>query len=362
MQNRRFHFTDIAIRSLPFHDSTTYVWDGHSTLGLRIGKRSKTFLVITPNGKRVTIGRYPRITLQQARLRINSAHSAPSTAPALSAVLDQFLKAHAAKTRPLTQRNTSRLLHKHLASLHAGKPIDQITTTDLTNILDGLLRTPAEANSAHAKITAFFAWCVRRKIIPVNPLSGVPMPAKINRRSRVLSDVELKQILKTALRNVNPPYYFGVLVLILAYCGLRRMEAYQLTWSRITPRTITIPAANAKNHTELVLPNTIGGYLAAIPKTGDALFPLPINWNNAKRKFDVECGVKNWVLSDLRRKLSTSMAEWEICSIDTTEAILNHTGTRNPIQRTYDRATRFEPMRKALSAYTDRLDALIKSG
>lgn len=62
---------------------------------------------------------------------------------------------------------------------------------------------------------------------------------------------------------------------------------------------------------------------------------------------------------DLRRTLSTKMAEWELATPDVVEAILNHTtGSRSQIQRVYDRHNRLPQMRRALTAYADRLHAL----
>jgi hypothetical protein len=56
------------------------------------------------------------------------------------------------------------------------------------------------------------------------------------------------------------------------------------------------------------------------------------------------------------------MAEWEIAPPDIVEAILNHkAGTRNKIQRIYDRHNRFPQMQRALAAYADKLQALIRA-
>jgi site-specific recombinase XerD len=357
----RFNFTDLALRALPFSERTTYVWDGYTTLGLRIGKRSKTFIVIKPNGKRVTLGRYPALSLQSARRRINVPQPI-SASPLLSQALDAFLTAHAAKTRDLTQRNTRRLLFKHLEPVHGRTPLDQITTNDLTAIIDKLLRTPAEANNTHAKITAFFNWCVRRQIIPRNPLAGVPMPAKITSRDRVLTDPELAAVLKTSLDLAQTPY--GMLILIIIHIPFRKNEAFTLTWSQITDHTITIPSSIAKNHVQLVVPNTIARFLSTIPKTRERLFPDNIHWQRAHQLFQQQARVYDWGCHDLRRSFSTKAVEWECDGADvaTVEAILNHTtGSRSKIQRVYDKASRLPRMQRCLLDYQRKLHALIAS-
>ena len=251
-----------------------------------------------------------------------------------------------------------RVLLKHFLPLHGSTPLDRITTNNLSAITDSLLKTPSEANTTHAKLTAFFNWCVRRQMIAKNPLTGLPLPARVKQRDRVLTDDELAAILRAALKIIHTPY--GAIIMILAHTGLRKTEVATLSWPHITRDTITIPKELTKNHVELVLPNTINGYLASIPRTSPALFPLSNDWHRAKKKFDDLCGVSGWVLHDLRRTLSTKMAEWEIAPPDVVEAILNHTsGSRSPIQRVYDRHGRLPQMRRALAAYTDRLAAMI---
>ena len=159
---------------------------------------------------------------------------------------------------------------------------------------------------------------------------------------------------------IRTPY--GAITIIVAFTGLRRNEAHTLSWPNITRDTITIPKEIAKNNTELVLPNTINGYLASIPKTGPNLFPGNIRWHDALTSLHARSDTSDWKLHDLRRTLSTNMAKWEIAPPDVVEAILNHTtGSRSQIQRVYDRHSRLPQMRRALGEYADRLHALMTS-
>ncbi len=360
--------TDLAIQRLPSSDTFVTYWDeALPSFGIRCGKRSRTFVCVRgQTRRRISLGRYPFTTLKEARAKAhaliaNGSVADKNDAPKAAYVLDQYFAAHEKSTRPSTHKEARRLLVRHFVAHFAERPIDAISTNDLTRTIDALLHTPAEAIKAHAAISGFMNWSLRRQLITRNPLAGMPLPAKPKSRDRVLSDTELVIVLRQALRIINTPY--GAILIVLIFTGLRKSEAHQLRWSWITRETITIPKEVAKNDTQLILPNTINGYLASVPRTSDRLFPDTIDWRSAKKRFDEVCNLTGWVLHDLRRTLSTKMAEWEIATPDVVEAILNHKSgsSRSQIQRVYDRHSRFPQMRKALGDYADRLNDLMKA-
>ena len=303
MLQKRLKFTDLILSSLAYTDATTYVWDTHAPgLGLRIGKRTKTFVAIKPDRKRLTLGKYPYICLLDARKRHaaikygNCLGASPhSTALIASYAVEQYLQSHSSKARASTLKQTERILSKRFLPVFADRPLDLITTNDLTAVIDPIARAaPSEANAVHAKLNTFFNWCVRRQMIARNPLAIVPRPAPIPERERVLTDRELAAVLKAALSIAHTPY--GAILLILMHTGLRRNEAYELRRQRITSDTITIPKELAKNGVELVLPNTIGKFLAVVPNTGNRLFPETLHWHSAKLRFNAKCGFADWRL------------------------------------------------------------------
>lgn len=369
--------TDLFIQRLPACDPhTTYYDKTMPNFGIRVGKRSRTFVFMHGlQRRRISLGRYPFTTLKAARSKASALLSGtivPSQngGPKAAAVLEQYFDAHEKTTRPSTHKEARRLLVRHFLAHFGGRPINDITTGDLTRVIDALLKTPAEAIKAHAAISGFMNWSLRRQIVTRNPLAGMPLPAKPKSRDRVLTDPELAAILRAAQRTIDQT--FSKIVYILAFTGLRKNEAATLTWPNITPETIRIPPNITKNNVELILPNTINDFFDSFKPLHLALFkpppepelfiPIIIHWPSDKREFNKLCGVTEWVLHDLRRTLSTKMAEWEIAPPDVVEAILNHvTGSRSQIQRVYDRSKRMAPMRRALEAYRNRLRALMAS-
>ena len=81
---------------------------------------------------------------------------------------------------------------------------------------------------------------------------------------------------------------------------------------------------------------------------------------NLKKTLDRHCSVKDWTLHDLRRTWATISAEELDTPPHIIEAVLAHqSGTA--VARTYNRAKYIEPMRKALIAFEDWLQALLSN-
>ena len=122
------HMTDIALRALPLSDvQRDYSDDVIPGLTLRVGKRTKTFMLKVGgrNGrKRYTLGRYPDLSLQEARTRAKvliGEHAKKREPEELripfGEALDVFLDIHCAQNnRRSTAKETERLLTRHFRS------------------------------------------------------------------------------------------------------------------------------------------------------------------------------------------------------------------------------------------------------
>src|SRR5262249_54980697 len=151
---------------------------------------------------------------------------------------------------------------------------------------------------------------------------------------------------------------------IAIHTGMRRGEVAQLEWSFIKPETITLPSKLTKNSRVHILPNLIGTELKSIPHVSKYLFPSSVEttfsgWSKGKAALDELCKVEDFVLHDLRRYFSTTMAKLGV-RIEITEAILNHvSGSRSQLQRIYDRYDRLPEMRQALTLYEEHLAKIL---
>ena len=85
--------TDLAIRALK--PDTGYCWDATTpAFGLYVGKHRKTFVAVLNGGRRIKIGLYGDLSLQEARLRVKRrAILTPDRRPNLTP-LDRELVSH----------------------------------------------------------------------------------------------------------------------------------------------------------------------------------------------------------------------------------------------------------------------------
>jgi integrase len=366
----RHRLTDKYLASLKGNGAYRTVWDTQlPAFGIRCGKRRKTFTVMVgKRRRRITLGHYPQLSLHDARDKARRLFlDPPNSSLPFKDVLNQYISLHLQpNTRATTARQAEQVLRKHFKHFY-GTPIAQLTRTAILSTIDALIETPAAANQATSCFGAFLQWCLRRGILQVNPIAGYGSPIKLRSRERVLSDEELFTIAKITLFS-QEQYHQRVALLLLTGQRLNeigRMEWSWLRWTSQEHHTFTIPAHIAKNGHEHTLPLTphVHQIINSIPKTSKFLFPLPSDpektaqsWSYYKRRFDQECGFSNFTLHDLRRTLSTKMAAWELAPPHVVEAILNHrTGTRNSIQRVYDRHTYLPQMKIALELYEKKI-------
>ena len=354
-----------TIKSLPHNGRQMTYWDQSlPAFGVRVGARRKTFILIANGGRRIKLGCYPHMKLQQARtlaiLRMHGPSTSQNAARASDAV-EHYLNTHHAQSRPRTRAEQERLLRKHFLPKVGTRPLDRVTTADIVQITDALKGKPSEQLHVHRALKTFFTWALQRQSIQQSPLANLPPPAKQRDRDRLLSDDEMRAIYQAAQ---NFGYPFGFIVLIGIHTGLRRNEIGSLKWDYITRHLITIPKELTKNGREHVIPNLINDNLALIPRTSQYLFPTSTGspfcaWGKNKIRLDNACKIKDFVLHDFRRYLSSTMRRLHV-PIDVTEAILNHVGgSRSRVQRIYDRHDRLPEMRHALELYEKHLADLI---
>ena len=170
-----------------------------------------------------------------------------------------------------------------------------------------------------------------------SPCENLPLPARINSRSRVLSVAEIATIYRAAWEYGYP---FGHIVRVLLLVPLRRNEARSLRWEYLAADTIELPGTITKNGQPLSMPvcPMLASLLKTVPRTNnDFLFPSrhdherPFNgFSKCKKKLDEISGVEDYTLHDCRRSISTVLASPPISTAPhVIDALLNHvTGTR----------------------------------
>ena len=369
--------TEISIKNLqaPAMGQTTYSDDLVPGFGVRVsqgGVRSFV-LVYGRNRKRVTLGRYPVISLQDARTKARELlaertlgkRDAPSIK--FEDAMALFLSTHYPENspKPRTKADTERLLRKHFLTPLRYEKIADIHTYTISEFIDRLQDTPSEARHAFAAIRLFMGWAVGRGYITRSPCEGLQPPPLGVSRNRVLTGDELKKVLKQARSGGSN---FNNLVQLLIYTGQRRSEiaSIRAEWIDFDKRTITLPPAITKNKRQHTFP--FGKMAEAVLRKGaeeGLLFPArgkdtPFNgWSKAKAALDKSCAIAPWTIHDLRRTCATNIAALGI-PVQVTEKLLNHvSGTTGGIVAVYQRHTYLDEMREAVETWEAHLKKLL---
>ncbi len=149
--------SDLSIRALPVPERGQKIhWDTMPGFGIRISQGgTRTFVLV--HGERrqfITIGRYPIITLAQARTKAREILAKktlgidrPQSAE-FEEAMNLFITKHCeVRNRPKTAAETARLLRKHFLPTFRCYSLDEIPTRRIAAILDELLDTPSIVNS-----------------------------------------------------------------------------------------------------------------------------------------------------------------------------------------------------------------------
>ena len=363
------HLTDLTVRSLKAsRGRVTYADASFPAFGIRVGQRSKTFVVVVGAArKRVTLGQYPALSLQEARQKARAYYHGlvefdeNTGGITLADAVDDFLRKHRPQNKIRTRRDTERQLRRHFIPRYGKQPLNDLTTRDITKVTDELLDRPSEAIHAHAALSVFLGWCHARQLITTNPIAPLPLPAKPRSRDRVLTDDELKAVWKAAGDMGGP---FGTIVRVCIRTGLRRSEVAALQGAYIKPDRITLPGFLMKNNAEHSIPNSIADLLARTVPHG-YLFPNCTGstfnaWSKTKARLDTLSGVTGYVLHDLRRTFSTTHAR-----IGTpphiTERLLSHKTSQSltPLARIYNRYEYWDEQCRAMKTYLEFLAGLV---
>jgi integrase len=369
----KVRLTDIAVRRLasPNRGQVTYWDEATPGFGVRCSSKSKSFVVMFGEKRRLkTLGRYPSLSLSDARKEARQFLAQVLDGPMVADIpvitfgvaRDEFLRDCAARNKPRTVADYTRLLNRHFKFK---ADIRSLSRQQIMKIVSSLSGTPYEQAHAYVAIRTMMNWCVRHGYID---RSAVPsMSYRTKSRNRILTEVELKAVYR---HSTNHPYPYGPIVQLAILTGQRRGEIVAMRRSWIADDTMVFPEGFTKNKHEhrLPLPPTALSLIGRLPNSGDLLFPARNNiektfngWGKCKSRFDDGLELAPYTLHDLRRTFSSNMAMLGV-PIQVTEKILNHiSGTVSGVAAVYNRYSYFDEMLAALRQHNDYLENLINS-
>ena len=350
----------IAALTIPAGKREAWLSDDR-VAGLRVRAMAgaKTFYACwtdraTGERRRERLGAWPGLTLEKARdaARVRLGDLAKGIDPravraaqreaaerdkaeralTLASLVEDWAALHLSHKRPRYAAEAVRAIKVAFAK-HLTKPAARLSKAEAVAVLDGIAKdgSAAMAGRTLAYGRACYAWAEKRGRVPDNPFKGVPIPAAVVARDRVLTDEETGRIWNAAL-GMGEPWgpLFRVLLLTLA----RREEVAGMRWSEISAdlSTWTIPAARMKRgqaHT-VALPEPARDALGAVTriKGQDLVFSTTgktavSGFTKSKAALDKAAKVTGWRLHDIRRTGVSALAALGINPV-TADLLLAH--------------------------------------
>jgi integrase len=350
---------------------------------------------------RSTIGRYPDVTLGQARqaadgLRAKVAsginpidqkrsdrHDASSKA--FRVLADRYLDEHARRFKRSHAADEASL-KLHILPKWGGRRFDQIERADVIELVEGIVKagTPVQANRVHALISMIFSFALDADLVKANPCARLKKRGVETRNTRVLSDDEISQFWRrTVLQPVTRKVGLALRLVLLTGCrpgeaaGIVRSELADI--DRPGKAAWLLPAGRAKNGRAHLIPLSDTARLTVlsanelIADSEKYLFPSPVERGGpitghaltvAMRRMTKKIeglALKTWKADppsphDLRRTVATRLSQLGIPPEDVA-AILNH--VRSDVTgRHYDQYQRAAEKRRALEAWAACLQVI----
>lgn len=371
------NLTELAIKAA----SAGTLWDSSlKGFGLRVGKHSKTFIVLVESGRRKKLGRYPLLTLAQAReqaKRILAEKQLGKVRPTFT----PFAEARDAYLADCTHLRPSTLeLYRRHCTVHfpfQRKAVADIAPADILKNLKGL--PPSEKEHAFRYGRRMFRWFLNNHLIETSPFERLEKPPAGTSRDRVLSEHELRIVYRTAHRATSG---FHRLILAIIHTGGRRNEVTRLEWPYIVKDTLTFRGATRKVRKTQEHDHTIpiGPKFQAILKTfprfdgNQYLFPatrthvrgkattVMTGYSDMMRDFLEETGTTHWTPHDLRRTMVTVMCEKLDVLPHIADWIIAHVSAKpSGAAHIYNRAVYLRQARDAIGRWEQYLSSLLRN-
>lgn len=375
--------TDALVRSLKPRNKRYDLYD--ATLpgfGVRVATSGALswVLLTRQNGrrKRVTLGRFPVMSLAKARetartalseIRDGTFDQKQASVSFADAVEDWYAREQRARK---SFQQVEQAMQLHVLPYLGRHQLDQITKADLMRVIDRIADKGklVQANRVRAFVTRFFNWATERDLVKSSPAAALPKPAKEVSRDRVLSKDELRSVWQAADQMGFP---FGRIVQILILTAQRRDEVAGMHWSELDlehARWVIGKdrAKNGKAHVVHLSSQTLA-ILSKLPRREDTGLAFSTTgrtavsgFSKAKAALDARSQVSDWRIHDLRRTTATFMADELRITPAVVDRILNHvSGSVTGVAAIYQRGEHLAEREAALDAWGLFVESLVNS-
>ena len=381
MVAKKKRFTDLKIKKLAPKGSAYDVREGEG-FGIRVlpsGSKSWFFMYhFDGRKKRLTLGRYPHATLEQARKAHREALSALDAgidpgeerdlrkeAVKVVELVDFYIKKWA-KPRKRSWSEDKRQLDKDVIPRWGHRKAIDISRVDVRRLLDDVAdRAPIAANRLLAVIRKMFNFALDQGFIEMSPCLGIKAPSPEHQKERVLSESEIKAFWHGVTGSKISSEARKALQLILI-TAQRPTEICTMRWEDIDGEWWTIPGEISKNKKAHRVPLSPLAMEVLGERGVGYVLPPPISKgeyiNRASVSQTVIRGYRQWGIEesftphDLRRTAASHMTGMGIPRL-VVQRILNH--AEQGVTAVYDRHSYDKEKRTALEAWSRSLGEIL---
>lgn len=342
---------------------------------------------------RLTLGRYPEISIAEARRVAADYQSlakkgldpkaqleviADDTKDSVEDLVKLFLEKHVSANKLRSEWKIRIAFDTHILPKWKHRSASSITRQDARLLIETASKKhkrkdgryeggPEAARTTREVLSQLFEWACVQELVPANPIAGFKDLVKKQSRDRVLSMEELQAIWKaSSITN----YPFGPMVKLLLLTACRRGEWAGARWSWINfkDHLMEIPSDNYKSKRVHVVPLSKQA-LEILKNTkrwdeGDYTFSgtkgeRPVSgFSRAKTIIDkavdeeLERQLENWRLHDLRRSVATHLRRLGV-DRQVVKHILGHAD--KDATAIYDRYSLLPERRETLQMWAEEL-------
>ena len=342
---RRRTLTDTMVAALPRRATPYFHPDPelpkHGVRVRPVGPGTYTIITRDPYKKQrwVRIGSTAELKIAEAReiarsviKRIEAGlepFEPPPTKPdTVAAVAANWLHRHVEKNKLRTGGEIRRIIERYILPHIGDRDFVGLRRTDIARLLDHIedQHGARTADTVLATLRSIATWVARRDDDYVAPfVRGMKrVPAKAGKRSRTLTDGELRSVWHAA----GDAGAFGAVVKLLLLTAQRREKILTLQWSDISPDgvwTIRTEPGEKGNAGMLKLPDVALEIIRTQPRFVGNPFVFGHRGFNSRMKhaLDEQSGVHGWVLHDLRRSARSLLSRAGVRP-DIGERVLGH--------------------------------------
>lgn len=348
------------------------------------------------NGKleKLTLGKYPALTLKNARIKRDEAAQAAAmgTSPAEQKQLAKTAQAERTTVADFAERffkdvvikdrvditTPRRYMDKSVLPAIGEKAVSAVTTEDVRAIIwrkkdEGF---DAAAGEVRGVLKRMFDYAQTCGLVVVNPVLALPMRHvhKAKSRERALSPAEIRVFIRAALES-NIRRQFKIALRLILMTMVRKSELLLARWEHVDFDAAEwhIPAENSKTGKPHIvylssqavelfheLQHLAGGSELVMPGRGSLTKPFAHNSLNTALKVALQGqDIPAFTVHDLRRTASTLLHENGWAS-DVVEKALNH--TIGGVRGVYNKAEYAPQRREMLQFWSDFIEQQAHGG